>query len=89
MKGIEPSSSAWKACDKANEINGCFNFLGVKNGLFWTESLMAFWTESLNLNRHLTSLAPSTKVHFPSAVTENLTAIPVEHPPVSAPSEVL
>jgi hypothetical protein len=27
VKGIEPSSSAWKAGDKANEINGYFDFL--------------------------------------------------------------
>jgi len=25
-KGIDPSSSAWKAGDKANEINGCLDF---------------------------------------------------------------
>jgi hypothetical protein len=26
VKGIEPSSSAWKACDKASEINRSLDF---------------------------------------------------------------
>ena len=31
VKGIEPSSSAWKAGDKPNELNGCLDFLQAKN----------------------------------------------------------
>jgi hypothetical protein len=31
VKGIEPSSSAWKAGDKANEINSCLDFWQAEN----------------------------------------------------------
>src|SRR5260370_23411483 len=31
VKGIEPSSSAWKACDKPSKINGGFDFFPVPN----------------------------------------------------------
>jgi hypothetical protein len=34
VKGIEPSSSAWEAYEKANEINGGSNFLQGQNRCF-------------------------------------------------------
>jgi hypothetical protein len=34
VKGIEPSSSAWKACDKANEINGGLDFWRPRIGSY-------------------------------------------------------
>jgi hypothetical protein len=39
VKGIEPSSSAWKACDKRCEINGGLDFSEAYNPVFWVESL--------------------------------------------------
>jgi hypothetical protein len=34
VKGIEPSSSAWKAMCKSNKINGCLDFSGAQNPAF-------------------------------------------------------
>jgi hypothetical protein len=39
VKGIEPSSSAWKAVCKPSKIKGCLDFSGVYNPAFRAESL--------------------------------------------------
>jgi hypothetical protein len=40
VKGIGPSSSAWKTYEKANEINGSFQlFAGPKTNLFGPKEL--------------------------------------------------
>ena len=42
VKGIEPSSSAWKACDNPSKINGSLDFLQARNQAFEVESL--YWS---------------------------------------------